>query len=409
MGMKRLHRPTWVRYNRFMAMLIVCLTVAAISVMPLAKVFAADDVMSAEDRQAWERAQAQIKELNSQTDALVKQQNEISAQQQNILGDMKRLSAQIAVLQGEIKALDGQIAWEEDNIAMLDAAIDVRTAQVEERTAYLNQRLNQIYIDGEMTLLDVLFVSTSLSDFLTRYDLMSKVVENDVSLLEELKELRRLLEEEKYAIEVAKAGLEAEKLVREEKRAELNSQWTKENAMVQNLAIDKQALEAAENELNALSKELDSFIKSIQAKYQAAYMGSGTMGWPLPGHSRISSPYGYRQHPILGGTRFHSGIDIPAPRETPILACETGKVIMATTYGGYGNTVILDHGGGVASQYGHMNSISVSVGDIVTKGSKIGGVGTTGLSTGNHLHFEIRVDGATVDPLGHPTYYVVQP
>jgi murein DD-endopeptidase MepM/ murein hydrolase activator NlpD len=135
-------------------------------------------------------------------------------------------------------------------------------------------------------------------------------------------------------------------------------------------------------------------------------MGSGTLAWPVPGWTKISSNYGYRIHPIYKTNRFHSGIDIPASAGTPVIAADTGNVIMATTYGGYGKTVILDHGGGVATQYSHLSSINVSVGDEVVKGAKVGGVGTTGLSTGNHLHFQIMIDGSAVNPLTNGKYNV---
>jgi murein DD-endopeptidase MepM/ murein hydrolase activator NlpD len=282
----------------------------------------------------------------------------------------------------------------------------VKTGEVNQRTDYLDDRLVQIYVGGDITILDVLFESTSLTDFLTRYDMMSKVVDNDIHLLTELKLAKAELEAEKAELELVKAALEEEKQERQLKQDDLSAQWSRQNQMARQLEQDEILAAEAEDELERLAEDLKKFVAEIQAKYKSQYMGSGTMGWPVPGYTRISSPYGYRTHPILKVWKFHSGIDIPAPQGTPVTACETGTVIMATTYGGYGKTVILDHGGGIASQYAHLYSIGVAVGDVVLKGGKIGGVGTTGLSTGNHLHFQIMVDGNTVDPLNDKTYFV---
>jgi murein DD-endopeptidase MepM/ murein hydrolase activator NlpD len=260
-----------------------------------------------------------------------------------------------------------------------------------------------------LSLLDVLFESTSLTDFLTRYDLMEKVVENDADLLNGLRQAKAELETQKQVFEEAKTALEAEKAVLETKDTELTQQWTKQNKMSRDLEADLLLTEEAEDELEALTKQLEKFVADIQSKYKSAYLGSGTLAWPVPGWTRISSPYGMRIHPIYNTPKFHTGIDIPATSGTPAVAADTGKVIMATTYGGFGKTVILDHGGGVATQYSHLVSINVSMGQIVAKGEKVGGVGTTGLSTGNHLHFQIMINGQTIDPLDSSGKYYVSP
>ena len=376
--------------------------------------------MSHDDRVAVERALQQMEDISSRSEALAKEQAAIASQQKSLLGEMKRITNQIAELEKEIAGLDAQIDEKEEgihdkeeHILLLTDDIQVKTGEVDEREEYLGQRLNRIYRDGDLSLFDVLLLSTSLSDFLTRYDLMERVAANDADLLAELRQAKAelvaqkaQLEAQKAELEEAKVGLEEEKGTRQEKKGELNKQLGTQNNKSRELKDNLALIEEAEDELEVLNKQLEKFVADIQNKYKEAYLGSGSMAWPVPGWTKISSNYGYRIHPIYKTNRFHSGIDIPANAGTPVIAADTGNVIMATTYGGYGKTVILDHGGGVATQYSHLSSINVAVGDRVSKGAKVGGVGTTGLSTGNHLHFQIMINGSAVNPLSNDKYNV---
>ena len=353
--------------------------------------------------------QEQIKDMNDKNKRLQQEQKSIAAQQRNILGDMKTLSSEIDELQQEIAFLEEQIAIKEDEILIMEYYIELKEEDIDLRTEYLNTRLIQLYMDGDVPFLDVIMASSNFTDFLTRFDMMVTVLDNDTYLLQELMDARAELEYQKLALEQTKALLIEDRTDLEEKTSQLQEQWDKNNGMVKKLATDKAALEAAVKDLEATSEMLKTHIANIQKKYAFMYMGEGSMGWPLPGHTRISDPYGTRMHPILKKKVFHSGVDLAAPHGTPVKAAETGIVIMAGSYGGYGNTVIIDHGGNIATQYSHLSSIKVKVGDAVLKGGDIGGVGSTGLSTGNHLHFEIRVNGEVVDPLNNPKYNIKVP
>ena len=173
------------------------------------------------------------------------------------------------------------------------------------------------------------------------------------------------------------------------------------------------ALEQEIDDMSGQSADIMSEINAYYASIAAAnggvspdisnpYTGSGVFTWPLSISGRLSSGFGYRNHPISHTYKMHTGIDIAAPGGTPILAAESGTVIRVQNIGsGYGRNVIIDHGGNICTLYAHMSSVAVGNGQYVTRGEYIGGVGSTGASTGNHLHFEVRVGGSPVNPLGY--------
>ena len=165
------------------------------------------------------------------------------------------------------------------------------------------------------------------------------------------------------------------------------------------LDAKKKELEKQEDELQAEADRLTAEIVKLMDK-SSPYVG-GTFTWPCPSSHYITSSFGNRLHPILKTWKYHTGVDIGASSGKDILAAASGKVIMATTYGGYGNCVMIDHGGGIVTLYGHASRLCVSNGAVVKRGDVIAKVGSTGRSTGPHLHFEVRKDGAYVDPMSY--------
>ena len=176
-------------------------------------------------------------------------------------------------------------------------------------------------------------------------------------------------------------------------------------SLVDQINAEQDALYDILEDLEAESKALNSEIKRLQAE-QAAKNGTNTKApgaylWPCPSSHTITSNYGYRVHPVTGAKKLHSGMDIGASYGAAVVAAASGTVIMSKYYGGYGNCIIIDHGGGVSTLYGHMSSLVAKTGQKVSAGETIGKVGSTGVSTGNHLHFEVRINGSTVNPANY--------
>ncbi len=233
--------------------------------------------------------------------------------------------------------------------------------------------------------------------------MVQRIYDNDMDILQQIKDQYAEIEKQKQTLESLKAQLEDEQQQQKAKQSELEQQKSSVQELQAKVAADNDALSAQIDELNDEANELTAELQRQQAAKQisssaTSTYGGGVMGWPVTGYTSISSPYGYRTHPILHTKKFHSGLDIPAPRGTSIVAANAGTVIFAGTKGGYGNCIMVDHGGGIVTLYGHCSSLVASVGQTVSRGQTIAKVGSTGQSTGNHCHFEVRVNGSTVSP-----------
>ena len=279
-------------------------------------------------------------------------------------------------------------------------------------------RVRDIYINGQVSYLDVLFGSKDFNDFFTRMDLLKRVIKKDYDLVQdilsqqaELKKVRNQLETDKnIQAELAKKAEEA-KEIKLDKVA-------KQQALIDKMNTDKAVYDRQYDEMMAASEQVAKLIQQSKYKpppsppqsssssssssnevYRATPSNSGGMIWPVSGP--ITSPFGWRTHPIFGNQRFHSGLDIGADYGVPIHAAKAGTVSHAGWIGGYGNTVMIEHGDGIVTLYGHNQSLNVSVGQQVSQGQVIAYCGSTGNSTGPHCHFEVRLNGEPVSPYNY--------
>jgi murein DD-endopeptidase MepM/ murein hydrolase activator NlpD len=248
---------------------------------------------------------------------------------------------------------------------------------------------------------DVLLDSENLSEFLARRRRVKLVYRADRQILGDLKVQAEQIHQQKAEIERQKNNVALLKQQLLAKKAEYEAQLETQKQLVARLNTDKEALESAQAQLEADSEAIGILIQRQMAAGKArlrdpVVLGSGRLLYPSDG--AITSAFGWRRHPLLGSSRFHAGIDFGASYGSTIRAADSGTVIFSGWYGGYGYAVVIDHGGGIATLYGHSSELYVSEGQTVQRGEAIAAVGSTGLSTGPHLHFEVRENGKPVDP-----------
>ncbi len=350
---------------------------------------------------------AQAETLEEQRDAHIekaeqaqKKKNEIESRIEG-LSEEKRVVDEAADeatkaykdVKKELDATEKRIDENEDKLKVLNKDFAVKRDQ-------LAKRVRDIYINGQINYLDVLFGAKDFQDFFTRMDLLKRVIQQDYDLVQ-------VVFAEKTAIETSQKELEKDKAAKEklvvsaaDRKKEAEKKQAAKQAIIDKMETDRATQERIINENLAAAKEGEQMIRN--SRYQPAspaLSGGGALNWPLGGP--ITSPFGWRVHPITGASRFHSGIDIGGDYGDTIHAAGAGIVSYAGWISGYGYAVIIDHGGGISTLYGHNQALLVSEGQSVSQGQAIAECGSTGNSTGPHCHFEVRVDGEPVDPMGY--------
>jgi murein DD-endopeptidase MepM/ murein hydrolase activator NlpD len=310
-----------------------------------------------------------------------------------------KINNRVGTTQKKMRVINSQLDKTRFDIAKVRGSID-------EHRDLLNRRLISIYKYGYQSYLEVLFQANHFSEFISRFEMVGNFVSKDLQMLRTLQQQHNLIANKKMKISQYQDELERQRRVydrlksqAEKKHKTLRVKVNVQKRELTSIQTNREKLEAALDEMEELSRSMESEIRDIQSKSQTI-LGSGKYIWPTdPICKRISSGFGSRFHPILKKYRYHSGVDIAAPKGTPIVATDNGVVIFSGYKGGYGKTVMIDHGLGYSSVYGHTSVLLVTNGQEVTQGQRIALVGSTGLSTGPHLHFEIRKNGIPQNPL----------
>ena len=347
-------------------------------------------------------------ELDDAKKALKNQQNSIK----NSQDALKEGKAQSSALAQEIRSLDNKIYASEVEINDLEIEIndlkdqlvvkrdelEAKMNEVSDQNDSLNLRLRTMYKNGEVGTLSVLLGSGSISDFLTNIEMVKRIYNSDANLLTQLQEQYTEIEAAKDELVKMKNDLMIRQDEIEAKKAALAAD--KETVKAKKAEVDADNKELAA-QIDAMNKEANALTARILALQSAKDYIGGSMQWPAPASRYISSPFGNRLHPILKVYKLHTGIDIAAAAGTDIVAANGGTVITAGWNNSYGYFVMIDHGGGIVTLYAHSSKLLVSKDDVVGRGQTIAKVGSTGMSTGPHLHFEVRVNGVYKNPLNY--------
>ena len=347
----------------------------------------------------------------------------------------KTLMNQVETLNDEIDAYNNEIATLNESIAEKQAAVDKANEDIEGQMNSLKKRLRAIYMAGETSDLEIILGAKDFSDFLDKVELVKTLSDYDKDLIDKIQKRLDTVSDEKEALVTEKADLEDAETQLQEKEDKLNTLLAENEEVLADLYQTKSdtesLLQEAEAQENEIQGQLDAYYESLRQQQEEANNsdsdGSGDSGdsdsggsggtsvtpsgtgytWPTPGYYNVLAPFGEDRG------YSHKGIDIGAPMGATIVAADDGVVIASNNScthnwgkdgscgcgGGFGNYVMIDHGGGRSTTYGHMTSAAVSAGQTVTKGQVIGTVGSTGWSTGAHLHFETRLNGVAYDPM----------
>lgn len=318
-----------------------------------------------------------------------------SAELSEVMGSLNELQAQANNLQKKSDTLQGKI---NDNQAKLEK----KQQEMQERMLIYRKRLRDIYINGQINYLDVLLGAKDFSDFSSRMYLLQKIISRDLELLEKLKQDAAEINSRKEQLAAEMKEIKATQTELEAKKAKVNKLREQRAYMLYKAQEEEQSSQEEYERLLAISENIASMLRNMENAGGGAPAGQGGTGqfmWPCNGP--ITSYYGWRTHPIFGTTKYHSGMDIAVDSGTPIHAADSGTIVYSGWLGGYGNCVMIDHGGGLVTLYAHNSALNVGEGQYVSKGAVVAYAGSTGYSTGPHCHFEVRLHGELTEPLNY--------
>lgn len=385
-----------------------------------------------------EDLQNQLSDVQGQMAEQTQKKNDAEAVIGNVSEKLRIIQDNLNAATNEYKSISSQLADTEKQIAEMQVKLKEEQAKLEKREKVFRIRIRDIYMHGQLSYLDVVLGAKDFNDFANRVDLLRRVIAADMDLITAIRQQRDEIQQVQQELESQRQKQSVLKENAAQKKAEIEQHKKEQQAILYKAETDKATAEEAYRELEASSQSIGEMLRQRAAARAAAaaaaeaeaaaqqqasassqadagdagtsddsgstepdysyqpVSGSGAFIWPVNGV--ITSPYGYRTHPIFGTTIYHSGIDIGVDYGTPVHAADSGVVVEAGWISGYGYAVVIDHGNGLSTLYGHNESLNVSSGQSVSQGQVIAYAGSTGNSTGPHVHFEVRSNGDPVDP-----------
>ena len=377
--------------------------------MAFSIVFVAIDALTARafvTQEEIDRLREEKREYERRKQEIQSQINTIEYSRRSEVAKKSVLDDRIGLTVLEIDNINATIDLYAILIIEKEIEVDIAMQMEDEQLRTYMRRVRSMEENGVITYLEIIFDSTSFSDLLARLDFISDIMRADEDLYIGLINAKLDTMAAVQDLENTKQEMEQERVFLREKQAELEEQLAEANELIAQIEETLETYTALYAEQAAeedrIQREINRKVEELIAQEAAAaaaarVRGTGSLMWPAPSGGYVSSPYGVRMHPVHRVYMQHWGIDIPAPHGTNVIAADSGTVIISEYNSSYGNYIVISHGS-MTTLYAHMSSRSVSVGTAVTKGEVIGLIGSTGVSTGAHLHFEVAINGERVDP-----------
>ncbi|MDE6663004.1 MAG: peptidoglycan DD-metalloendopeptidase family protein [Lachnospiraceae bacterium] len=396
------------KYLKRALLILICIAVAFVFPSNIA---AADDYDSIKEKEA------EIAEARKEVEKLKNGLSDIEAIKKGLEKSKNDLTTYVTQLDTELDNIQERIAEYNELIDKKTVEIEVTTEELndailqqEEQYAAMKKRIQFMYEQGNMLYMNLFFSAENITDMMNKADYIEALVAYDANQLDEYVKTAELIAVCKEELEAQKEVLEEARVNVKEEEKNINTLIVEKEAQLLSLSSDISTKEAAikeyEDEIASQNAEIAALEKAVaeeKARLAAENVAArtydgGMFAWPCPSYTRISDQYGNRMHPTLGIEKFHNGVDLSAPYGSSILAAYDGDVVAAAYSSSMGNYIMIDHGDGLYTIYMHASALYVSSGQTVTKGQKIAAVGSTGRSTGNHLHFGVRLNGSYVSP-----------
>ena len=346
--------------------------------------------------------------IDEQLKASDKKQKEAKSKLENVkkeraktLESQEALARELIELQNKVNDISEKIDVTNTKLQEEEVKLDVATKEANIKYENFKERFRVVCEEGPVTYLELLFSAKNFSDFVDKIEVAQEIAENDKKIFDEMEAVRVEIENSRNEILALKQSQEESKNSLVSEKDKLNAKKLEQQQYIKSLEKDAAAYQRI---IDEEERAMQALKNSISGSLSSSTSGKGYVGgeflWPTPSCSIITSNFSpRRKNPVTGVYKRHTGVDIGASYGAAIIAANAGTVTLAGWNSGYGNCVVIDHGGGRATLYAHMSSIGTSKGQYVTKGQQIGKVGSTGNSTGPHLHFEILINGNAVDPM----------